>query len=167
MNTSYFKIKLPLADAKKRLSEWCGNIVFQETHSVDISDAVALACDDNGNWKGNAVLLSFEKDWTVFEDLTGSFGAVDPSKWQTFALNDMFVYAGFNDAIPLAELVVIEKKKVIRHFVDIPDDEDENVNIGTLETETDSPIKKWYDVESFIDEDEAVCVESGDLLIWK
>ncbi|MCB2313367.1 hypothetical protein LGL55_19780 [Clostridium tagluense] len=48
MNPSYFRIKLSVEEAKKRLSNWWGVAAPTEFFKIDYSHAVANACDKNG-----------------------------------------------------------------------------------------------------------------------
>jgi hypothetical protein len=161
MNPSYFRIKLPLEEAKKRLCDWWGVSEPQEPVKTDSTNAVRLACTESGMWRGGALYFYQSDDWTVFEDLSGGFSSIPGSSWLDFAKQDSFVFAGYNDSIPYGELIVIEKGQIVREFVDVPDEPDENRNIGKLTQEEEEPIQSWIDVASFVDEENLAFSEEG------
>ncbi len=153
MNPSYFRIRLPLKDAKDRLRKWWGVEEPTECIETNASQAVDLAITPNGQWRGGALFFYENDGWSVFEDLSGGFGSVPSSMWQEFAQLDDFVFAGYNDAIPYGELIVIKQGIVLREFMNYPDDPDENINKGHLASEVDRPITSWVEVASFVDDD--------------
>lgn len=161
MNPSYFRIRLPLEKAKKRLNDWWGVSQPQEPVKTDSTSAVRLACTESGVWRGGALYFYQSGDWAVFEDLSGGFSFTPASSWLAFAKQDSFVFAGYNDSIPYGELIAIEKGQVVREFVDLPDEPKEGRDAGKLVQEEERPIQGWIDVAAFIDEDELAFSEEG------
>jgi hypothetical protein len=153
MGPSSLRLKLPLAAAMNRFSRWVGKAELATPVRVKVSDAVRLACDGQGRWKGAAVAVYETDGWTVFDDLSGDLGALSPSRWQDLAENDALVFAGYNDAIHYGELVVIEKGVVVRAFMDDEDDPSARRDEGKLPDEGSAPLKTWIDVASWVDED--------------
>ncbi len=161
MSPSYFRIKVPLEEAKTRLLKWWGvnePIEYIETVSTK---AVELACTEDGQWRGGALFFYEKGEWSVFEDLSGGFGGVSAGSWAGFAQDDSFLFAGYNDSIPYGELIAFENGTVVREFLDYPDEPDENLDKGKLPIEEQTPIKSWIDIASFVDEDDLAFSESG------
>lgn len=115
--------------------------------------AIELSCNENGTWRGQAGFFYKNGEWTVFEDLSGGFSTIPSESWLVFAQKDPFTYAGYNDAIPYGELIVIENKVILREFLDISDDSEANVNKGKLPIEEEQPIKSWTEVASLVDDE--------------
>ena len=164
MNPSYFRIRAPLAEAMSRLSAWVNSPELEPPRDVALSEAVSLACDESGNWRGSALYLYHNDGWTIFEDLSGHFGSLPATTWKSFAQNDSFVFAGYNDAIGYGELTVIENGAILREFLFDSDNSDVNVNHGLLEGNPVEPIETWIQAARFVDGDEIVFSEYG--LLW-
>ena len=93
MNPSYFRIKLNMEEAVKRLGS------YKERIETNYSNAVRVSIDQNGKWKGQCLYV-YEKDgWTVFEDLSGGCSVNEIDSWLKFAEKDELIFAGYNDAI--------------------------------------------------------------------
>jgi len=168
MCPSYFRIALSQDEAIIRLCEWIGKNP-REAIDTDLSNAVTLACDKNGHWKGSAVYVYNNTGWTIFEDLTGSFSGMSAVNWMQFSGKESLIVAGYNDTIPYAELIVIENGEVIRDFFEESDIAENFRNIGKLPFETNDPINDWVGVASFVDEetqDGIVFSEEGTLLVF-
>jgi hypothetical protein len=164
MNPSYFRIRLPLAAAMSRFSGWVCSSELEPPRDIGLSEAVSLACDESGNWRGSALYLYHNDGWTIFEDISGHFGSLPAAAWKSFAQNDSFVFAGYNDAIGYGELTVIENGTVLREFLFDSDNAEVNVNYGQLEGNPVEPIETWIEAARFVDEDEIVFSERG--LFW-
>jgi hypothetical protein len=103
MCPSYFRIRLQKSEAMARFAAWLDMPEIEPPKEVALSDAVDLACDDQGNWQGAALYLYENGDWTIFEDLSGHYGARPANSWLSFARSDAFVFAGYNDSIGYGE----------------------------------------------------------------
>jgi hypothetical protein len=164
MNPSYFRIRLPKSDAMARLASWTNAPELEPPREVALSDAVKLACDENGHWRGSALYLYENRGWTVFEDLSGYCSYIPSDSWLSFAQYDDFVFAGYNDAIAYGELIVIENGAVVREFLYQGDDADDNVNRGILVGSAIEPMESWIQAARFIDDDDLAFSENG--LLW-
>jgi hypothetical protein len=161
MNPSYFRIRLPFSEAKQRLADWLGVRGLDDLVATDCVNAVRLACTPEGSWRGAAIFMYPRQDWSVFEDLTGRFGAIPGAAWLSFAKTDDFVYAAYNDAICSAEFVMITAGAVVREFTRDRDNPDTNVDAGRLPSESLSPFRGWIDVASFVDDDRIYGSDDG------
>lgn len=160
MNPSYFRINIKLNEAIERLEKWEEKEF--EIISAKSLDAVDMCLDEDGNWKKGACLFVYENDsWTIFEDLKGSYSDLEGEKWLTFAMQNSFVFAGYNDAILYGELVIIEDGNVLKDFMEDIDNPDSDRNIGMAYEE----IQSWTDVASFVDDDDLVFSDEGIVLI--
>ncbi|WP_435006056.1 hypothetical protein P12x_003730 [Tundrisphaera lichenicola] len=165
MNPSYCRLNVPLSDALKRFATWNHLAKVGPLIPATVSEAIRLACDDRGMWRGNAVLISEVAGWTLFEDLSGALGAIPANKWLVFAGMDEILYVGYNDAIPYAELVAIRDGRVIREFLDDPGSPEPHINTGAIESEYE-PFECWSDVAGFVDADPLGFSEAGLLWVW-
>lgn len=162
MNPSYFRILLPEDEAVERLCNWIGKKP-KEIIRTGPMNAVSSATE-NGNWKGRAVYVTHKAGWTVFEDLSGSFFGTTPENWMPFAGNESLVVAGYNDALLVAELIVVENKTIVKDFFEYADEPESFRNAGSLPGK--NPIESWIDVASFVDDDDIVFSNDGTVLIF-
>ena len=167
MNPSYLRIRLPLATAMSRFGAWIGLPELAPARHIKSSKAVDKACDASGNWRGVAVFVHESSGWTVFDDLTGFLASVSAPRWAELAAGDELVFAGYNDAVPYGQLIVVQNGIVVREFLEDLQDPGQNVNRARLEFERDSPIDGWVAVASFVDQDELADLAADDGLLWQ
>lgn len=158
-----------MKDALPRFEKWLGKARLRPPATVKLTESVAAACDERGHWLGAATYVVEFGDWTIFDDLSGHLGWLDPEEWRALASNDSLVVVGYNDAIICAELIVIEAGQVVRAFRHIDEQPEESLNIGKLPRESADPIKSWIEVASFHDDDDInpYEAENGLLLIHR
>lgn len=72
MNPSYFRIKVSMEEAVRRLCDWNGK-PYKERIETNYSEAVNVSLDQNGQWKGSCVYAYENDGWSVFEDLMGGY----------------------------------------------------------------------------------------------
>jgi hypothetical protein len=166
MNPSYCRIRAPKDEALRRFSAWNRLSEIGPLIPTTIDNAVGLACDENGAWRGNAVFVSELPGWTLFQDLSGGLGAIPGKSWLEFADSDDLVFAGYNDAIPYGELVMVSSGTVVREFVDDPGSPELNINIGISDSESE-PFHSWIEIASFVDADDLGFFESGWLWVYR
>ena len=166
MNPSYCRIRVPQAAALERFAAWLRLPQVGPLVPADSAQAVRLACDERGLWRGNAVLVSEIGDWTLFSDLSGARGGVPAERWREFAGSDALVFAGYNDAIGYGEFVLVRGGRVVREFLDDPHDPAANANRGSSDVEGE-PFESWVDVASFVDADDLGFSEAGLLWVWR
>lgn len=166
MNPSYCRIHSPQAAALERFAAWQRLPHVGPLVPTDSIQAVRLACDERGMWRGNAVLVSEVDGWTLFSDLSGALGGVPAERWREFAGSDELVFAGYNDAIGYGEFVLVRGGRVVREFLDDPHNPEVNVNRGTSDAEGE-PFDRWADVACFVDADELGFSETGLLWVWR
>jgi hypothetical protein len=116
-------------------------------------DKIDLALAD-GNWLGLAVFIYASGPWTVFEELSGGLSVGFPEVWLGLAEGGDPVYAGYNDTVPYAELVVVEHGRVVRQFLQDEQDSSADVDVGHLPEEAGHPFADWIDVMGWVEEDE-------------
>jgi len=164
VNPSYFRVKVQKDEAIDRLCSWTKKKP-RESIETSYSNAVNVACIE-GQWKGIALYVYQNEDWTVFEDLTGAFSSIPGEKWLNFAENDPLVVAGYNDAIVYAELIIIDKNQILKDFYEHSGIPDAFRNTSKLSFEEINPIKSWVDVASFVDGDDITYSDNGTVLIF-
>ena len=149
-----------------RFSAWLNLPELEPPRRVSWDRAVDTATED-GAWRGAAFYVHESDGWTVFEDMTGYLGTKSTHDWPRLAAQDALVFAGYNDAIPYAELIVVLHGQVVRDFRDDEQDPSQNVNKGRLDFEDASPIDCWAEAASFVDGDDlAVLPEQGVLAMF-
>jgi hypothetical protein len=84
----------------------------------------------------------------------------------TLAESGDLVYAGYNDTIPYAQLIVVEKGRVARQFLDDEQDPSANVDLGRLPEETGKPFKDWIEAMGWVEEDEEKLAHSEQGWLW-
>ena len=161
MNPSYFRIKSSMEEAVKRLCLWNGTDC-KERIETEYSRAVAVSLNENGGWKGTCLYVYENDGWTVFEDLSGGYSFLEPEQWKKFAGTDELIYAGYNDAVIYAEMIIIQNGSVSKYFMECDDAPEYNVNEG----DGIADIENWISVASFIDHDDLVYSDQGVVLIF-
>jgi hypothetical protein len=156
MCPSYARIRLPLAEAMARFGEWIGHPPLEPPKKLKWNQVVDAACEGDA-WRSLVAVFIYESgEWTVFEDQSGHLASFSAEEWRRLARSEDFVLAGYNDAVPYGQLIVIQGGRIVRDFLDDEQEPAQNVNRGKLPTEKQSPIKTWIDAASFVDEDEIV-----------
>jgi hypothetical protein len=164
MCPSYARIRLPIAEAMARFAKWIALPPLGPPQKVKWNEVVDAACD-NGAWRSVVAVYIYEsRGWTVFDDQSGHLATFSADQWRSFAAGDELVFAGYNDAVPYGQLIVIRDGQVAREFLDDEQDPEENVNRGKLDFEKKSAIKDWISVASFVDGDEIVTFPDTGLL---
>ena len=77
MNPSYLLVRRPLNDAIARYGAWIDLPELAPPQEVAEDDAFDLALEDD-QWKGLAVYIFASGPWTVFEEISGGLGHVQP-----------------------------------------------------------------------------------------
>jgi hypothetical protein len=156
MCPSYLRIRLPLAEALQRFSDWREFPAFGPPQLTAWNKVNDLACKD-GDWRCNVVLFIYESgEWTVFEDQSGALSTFTSNKWLELAGLNELVFAGYNDSVPSGHLIAIQQGRIVREFLDNTASTQNHVNRGQLDFEELNPIKGWIGAASFVDDDEIV-----------
>ncbi|WP_018609865.1 hypothetical protein [Uliginosibacterium gangwonense] len=163
MNLSYCRIHLPKDIALQRFAVWLDLPPAGPLKRCSFEGAIDKACDADGAWLGDAVFVAEIEGWTLFQDLSGGLGAIAAEDWSRLAGEEELIVAGYNDAIPSGELIVVRKGQIVRALVDAPD---EQRNIGTPDNEFAS-FKRWQDIARYVDDDELGFAEKGWLWVYR
>lgn len=165
MCPSYFRIRLPLAEALQRYSDWIEFPALGPPQRTAWNKVNDFACKD-GDWRCYVVLFIYESgEWTVFEDQSGYLSTFTSDKWLELAERDELLFAGYNDSIPSGHLIAIQEGQIVREFLDNTASPQSSVNRGRLDFEELNLIKDWIGVASFVDDDEIIC-SPDDGLLW-
>ena len=165
MNPSYCRIHVPKDEALRRVATWMQLPQIGPLTYTTPTEAVRLACDERGMWRGGAVFVSEVSDWTLLQDLSGCLGGIPAEEWLKLARKDDLVFAGYNDAIRYGQLVAVTGGSVVREFLDDANDPDSNVNVGQLECES-VRFTSWIDIAEFVDADKLGFSDSGWLWVF-
>jgi len=165
---AYVRIPVPLPRALERFAAWIVLPELEPPRRCRSRDAFDFACIDN-EWRGVAVFVHEANGWTVFDDYTGYFGTVPAARWIDLAGDDELVFAGYNDAVPYGQLIVVREGRVVREFLHDLQDPSENVNRGRLDLERATLIDEWVDAAWFVDSDELADLgaDEGTLLLYR
>ena len=166
MNPSYVRLQVVQESALPLFSAWLDLPELEPPRMVSWDGALDAAIED-GDWRSTAFFLYESDGWTMFEYMTGYLGTKTTHDWLRLAAQDFLVFAGYNDAVPYAELIVVLHGQVVREFRDDEQDPSQNVNRGRLDFEGASPIDRWVEAAAFVDRDElAVLPEQGMLIMF-
>ena len=150
---SYVRMRCGEEDAMARYGRWIGVPEVKPRQLVPERNAVDLALAD-GEWIGLAVLIYASGPWTVIEEISGGLSERPVESWLELAEGGDLVYAGFNDAVPYAQLVVIEHGRLVREFLQDEQDPSQDTNVGQLEEEAVKRFETWSDGARWVEEDE-------------
>ena len=153
MVISYVRLHCPLEEAKSRYSRWIGAAEVEPARLVPEGEKIDLALADGDEWAGLTVFIYPSASWTVIDDLSGGLAPRSPDSWLELAQDGDLVYAAYNDAVPYAELIVVQQGKLVRRFLQDEQDPSDNVNEGRLPEEAKDPFEHWPDVAAWVDED--------------
>jgi hypothetical protein len=153
MVSSYVRIRCSLEDAMARYARWIGQPELGRPRLVPERDKIDLALK-HGDWVGLAVFVYAADPWTVIEELSGGLALQSTESWLELAQGGDLVYAGYNDTIPYAQLVIIEQGRLIRQYLQDEQDSSEDVDLGRLPEEAKEPFGNWIDAMAWVEADE-------------
>jgi hypothetical protein len=150
---SYVRLRCPLGEAMARYGRWIGTPEVHPPQLVRERDASDLALADE-EWLGLAVFIYASGPWTVFEELSGGLEMRPVESWLDFAQGGDLVYAGYNDAVPYAQLIVIEHGRLVRQYLQDEQDSSADMDVGQLPEEAKQRFRNWTYVMGWVEEDE-------------
>ena len=103
--SSYVRLRCPLEEAMGRYGRWIGSPEVSPLRAVQERDALDLALAD-GEWMGQAVFIYTSESWTVIEELSAGLAIRPAESWLQLAQGGDLVYAGYNDTVPYAQLIM-------------------------------------------------------------
>jgi hypothetical protein len=151
---SYARLRCRLEEAMGRYGRWIGAPEVGPPRLVPERDAIDLAVAD-GEWLGLAVLIFASGPWTVFEEISSGLESRPGESWLELAQGGDLVYAGYNDSVPYAQLIVVERGRLVRQYLQDEQDSSADVDLGQLPEEAKHPFQGWIDVMGWVEEDEA------------
>src|SRR5215211_5618834 len=140
--SSYLRLCCPLEEALARYGRWIGAPEVVPPRVVRDRDKIDLALADC-EWLGLAVFIYASAPWTVFEELSSGLETRPVESWLELAQGGDLVYAGYNDAVPYAQLIVVERGRLVRQYLQDEQDSSANVDVGRLPEEAKHPFKDW------------------------
>jgi hypothetical protein len=151
--SSYLRLRCPLEEAMPRYGRWIGAPELGPPRLVRERDKIDLSLAD-GEWLGLAVFIYASGPWTVFEELSNGLEMRSVESWLELAQGGDLVYAGYNDAVPYAQLIVVERGHLVRQFLQDEQDSSADVDMGQLPEETQQRFESWVSVMGWVEEDE-------------
>jgi hypothetical protein len=165
MVSGYVRMRRPVEEAMARYGRWIEVPELGPPRLVRERDKIDFALVDE-NWLGLAVYIYASGSWTVIEELSGGLGSRPAAAWLALADGGDLVYAGYNDTIAYAELVVVEDGRLVRHFMEDEQDPSAKVDIGRLPEEARNPFEDWTDVLTWVEQDEDKLAHSEEGWLW-
>ena len=165
MVSTYIRMRCPLEQAMARYGRWVGTPELEPPKLVRDRDAIDLALVD-GQWRGLAVFIFAADSWTVIEELSGGLAVRPAESWLELAEGGELVYAGYNNTVPYAQLIVVEQGRLVRQFLQDEQEPSEDVNVGRLADEAKQPFEGWLDVMAWIEEDETTFERPDEGWLW-
>lgn len=162
---SYARVRCPLDEAMVRYGRWIGAAEVSPPRQVREEDAVELALEDE-EWLGLAVFIYSSGPWTVLEEISGGLASRSAESWLELAQDGDLVHAGYNDAVPYAELLVVEQGRLMRRILRDEQDPGEDVDIGQLPEEAVRRLSDWTDVMTWVEADAAKLERPGQGILW-
>jgi len=149
---SYVRMRCALEEAMARYGRWIGAPELGPPRLVRDRDVYDLAFAD-GNWLGLAVFIYASGPWTVFEEHSGGLTLRSAESWLELAQGGDLVFAGYNDTIAYAQLVVVGRGRLVREFLQDEQDSSHDVNMGRLPEEAGQRFENWINVMGWVEED--------------
>ena len=162
---SYVRLRCALAEGLDRYGRWIGTPEVAARRLVRERDAADLALD-NDEWLGLAVFVYASGPWTVIEELSGGLSERPVASWLELAAGGDLVYAGYNDAIAYAQLIVVERGRLLREFLQDEQDPSHDVNVGQLPEEAEKRLETWIDGARWVEEDELELTRPEQGWLW-
>jgi hypothetical protein len=164
---SYIRMRCAVEEAMTRYGSWVGQPELSPPRLIPENDKIDSALDSGGQeWLGLAVFI-FESDgWAVVEELSGGLGLRPPETWLTLAAGGDLVYAACNDAVPYAQIIAIEKGRLVRNIIKDESDPSDDVDVGRLPEESKQPFKDWIDVMGWVEADEEKLARPKEGWLW-
>ena len=162
---SYVRVRCPLEEAMARYGHWIGTPEVRPPRLVRERDAINLALED-GAWLGLAVFIYASGAWTVFEELSSGLESRSAESWLELAQGGDLVYAGYNDTVPYAQLIVLERGRLVRQFLQDEQDSSADVDVGQLPEEAKHRFGDWIAVMGWVEEDEAKLDRPQEGWLW-
>ena len=165
MVLSYLRVRCPIEEGMARYGRWIGKPELAPPRLVPERDKIDLSLAD-GDWLGLSVFVYASGPWTVFEELSSGLSENSIERWLQLAQGGDLVYAGCNDAVPYAELIVVDHGRLVRHFLQDEQDPEADVDVGRLPEEASHPFRDWIAVTGWIEEDEEQLDHPGEGWLW-
>ena len=165
MVSSYVRIRCALEDGMARYGRWIKSPEVAPPRVVRERDAIDLACEDE-QWLGLAVFIYASGPWTVIEELSGGLADRPAESWRDLAQGGDLVYAGYNDTVPYAQLVVVERGRLVREYLQDEQDPSVDVDVGQLPEEKKKPLKDWIDAMAWVEADEETLDRPAEGWLW-
>ena len=162
---SYVRLRCALAEGLDRYGRWIGTPEVASRRLVRERDAIDLALASE-EWLGLAVFVYASGPWTVIEELSGGLSERPVKSWLELAEGGDLVYAGYNDAIPYAQLVVVERGRLVREFLHDEQDSSHDMNVGRLAEEGGERLETWIDGARWVEEDELKLTRPEQGWLW-
>jgi hypothetical protein len=163
--SSYVRIRCPLEDGMACYGRWIGAAEVRPPRLVADRDAIDLALAD-GEWMGLAVFIYGSGPWTVIEELSGGLALRPAKSWLELANGGDLVYAGYNDTVPYAQIIMVDQGRLVRQYLQDEQDSSADVDIGQLPEETKQRFQDWIDAMAWVEADEEKLERPGQGWLW-
>jgi hypothetical protein len=167
MVLSYIRIPCSVEEAMARYGRWIGRPALGAPRLIPEGDRIDLALDKaSQEWLGLAVFVYESDGWAVVEEVSGGLGVETPDRWLALAEDGDLIYAAANDAVPYAQIIAIEKGRLVRNIIKDDSDSADDVDVGRLPEESARPFESWVDVMAWVEADEEKLVPPKNGWLW-
>jgi hypothetical protein len=149
-----------------RYGRWIDRPALGPPQLIPERDRIDLALGEGEQWLGLAVFFYESGGWTVVEEVSGGLELVPSEKWLALAEDGDLIYAACNDAVPYAQIIVIEKGQLVRNILKDESDPSDDVDAGRLSEESGRPFKDWIDVMAWVEADDEKLVHPEKGWLW-
>lgn len=166
MVLSYLRLRAPLDDAMHRFGAWLGKPELAPPRLVSARESVDAALGADDDWLGYAVWVYSAREWTIFEELAGGVSSRPATEWLSLAAGGDLVYVAANDAIGYTEIIVIERGRIVREFLQDEQDPSADKDIGRIPGDPLEPFEDWIGAMSWVETDESRLSPPAEGLLW-
>jgi hypothetical protein len=153
MVSSYIRLRCPLEEGMARYGRWINAPEVAPPGVVLERKAIDLATAGE-QWLGLAVFIYASGPWTVIDELSGGLADRPAESWRDLAQGGDLVYAGYNDTVPYAQVVMVERGRLVRQYHQDEQDSSADVDAGQLPEEAKQRFKDWVDAMAWVEADQ-------------
>jgi hypothetical protein len=163
---SYIRIPCSAEAAMARYGRWVGRPALGPPQLIPEGRRIDLALDEDQQWLGLAVFVYESEGWAIIEEVSGGLGLEPTEKWLALAEDGDLIYVAANDAVPYAQIIAIEKGRLVRNIIKDESNPSDDVDVGRLPEESKRPFQTWIDVMAWVEADEEKLVRPETGWLW-
>lgn len=163
---SYLRLRAPVEEAMRRFGAWLGKPQLAAPRMVPERESIDAALGADDDWLGYVVWIYPMNEWTIFEEVSGGVASRPGEAWVSLAAGGDLVYVAANDAIGYTEIVVVEKGRLVRQYLQDEQDPSADMDIGSIPGDPQEPFEDWIGAMSWAETDESRLSKPVEGLLW-